>query len=173
MLASRHPRVTPSPDQAMPKRVCSMQVSAVDIPLPTGPSWLDRGMRQSRKNNWPVSVDRQPSLLVILVLEKPGVPLSTTKVEIPRWPLLLSVWATTTAKSATVALVIQVLFPFRTQESPSRTAEVSTAVASLPTLGSTAAVQPMIFPWTRAGTYFFFCSSVPAVRMGMASREVW
>src|SRR5271157_3866920 len=135
MPASTQACITPTAREEIPKRVYSMHVNAVFIPPPTGPRILEFGIRQSLKNSCPVSEERHPNFDPILCRVYPGVSFSTINVVIPLVPLLLSVCVSTTAKSDTVALVIQVLFPFRTHPSPFGTAVVSTAVASLPVLG--------------------------------------
>ena len=63
-------------------------------------------------------------------------PRSTMKAEMPLLPLLLSVTAITTMVSADWPCVMNALLPFSTQPSPSRTAVVRIAAASLPEPGS-------------------------------------
>ena len=77
---------------------------------------------------------------------KPFVPRSTMKAEMPFLPLLRSVTAMTTAMSARRPLVMKVLEPFSTQQSPSRTAVVLVPPASEPALFSVRPQQPSFSP---------------------------
>jgi len=45
------------------------------------------------------------------------------------------------------------------------------AAASLPASGSESAKQPMISPLASRGSHFFFCASVPNLRMGSSVSE--
>ena len=45
--------------------------------------------------------------------------------------------------------------------------------ASEPALGSVRAKAPTLWPVVSMGRYFFFCSSVPWVRMGSQQRPLW
>ena len=64
----------------------------------------------------------------------------------PLWPAARSFIVNSTQTSATGPLVIQFLVPLITQPSPSRTAMVFCAAASLPASGSLSAKQPSSLP---------------------------
>ncbi len=64
------------------------------------------------------------------------------------------------------------LEPLSTHSSPSRTAFVCTPWASVPAPGSVSPNAPIFLPLARSGRYFFFCSSVPYVRIGSAQSDV-
>jgi len=68
---------------------------------------------------------RIPSLLSIFSVEMPSVSIGRRKAVIPRWRSPGLVFAMTTPMSATVPLVIHILFPFRMYSSPSFSATVS------------------------------------------------
>ena len=112
-----------------------------------------------------MSDERTPSLSSFLPGRKPGVPRSITNALMPFLPLLLSVTAITTAVSATLPLVMNVLEPFSTQWSPSFTATVLVPPASEPALFSVRPQQPTFSPFASGVRYFFFCSSLPARKM--------
>lgn len=69
--------------------------------------------------------------------------------------------AHTTATSAKVPLVIHILDPLSTQESPSRTAVVRIEPGSLPASASVSPKQPMRSPAAIPGSHFVRCSSLP------------
>ncbi len=91
----------------------------------------------------------------------------------PFLPLLRSVTAMITAVSAIWPLVMKVLEPFRTQESPSLTPVVLVPPASEPALFSVSPQHPIFSPLARGTRYFFFCSSVPARKMCPEQRLLW
>ena len=80
-----------------------------------------------------------PSLDSFLPIDRPGVPLGTTKEAWPRWPRSWSTVATTTVTSAMPPLVMKTLVPLRTHSSPSCTAVVRSERTSEPALGSVTA----------------------------------
>jgi hypothetical protein len=55
-----------------------------------------------------------PSLSSVRETPKPGVPFSTTKALMPRWPRARSVWAKTSAKADSRPLVMNSLRPVTT-----------------------------------------------------------
>jgi hypothetical protein len=62
-------------------------------------------------------------------------------------------------------LVVKVLAPFSTQEFPSRTAVVLVPPASEPASGSVSDHAPSFLPDAKPVRYFFFCASVPNLKM--------
>ena len=91
----------------------------------------------------------------------------------PRPPLVGSVVASTIARSATGALVMKFLVPFRTQRAaPSRVARVRWALASEPASGSESAKQPIFRPAARSGSQRARWASVPSFRIGAATSEL-
>ena len=86
---------------------------------------------------------------------KPGASVGTRKALIPRLRWVGSVEAKTIARSATGALVMKFLVPFRIQPSPTlapaRVARVRRALASEPASGSESAKQPILRPAARSG----------------------
>ena len=90
----------------------------------------------------------------------------TTK---PRMPS--SVWAQTTATSATEPLVIHILLPLSTQSPPSRLALVRMLPGSEPWSGSVRPKQPMASPVAMRGSHSCFCSSLPQRQMANMASE--
>ncbi len=81
-----------------------------------------------------------------------------------------SVWAQTTAMSASDPLVIHILVPERTQSPPARRAWLRIAAGSLPASGSVSPKQPIALPAAISGSHRSRCSSLPKRWMGnMAS----
>ena len=99
--------------------------------------------------------------------------MGTRKAEIPLCFNDLSVVAKTTAKSASWALVIHALVPLRIQSSPSLTAVVEAALASLPFPGSLKAKQPSFCPDAHSVSALAFCSSLPNLRTGSQNKLVF
>ncbi len=56
---------------------------------------------------------------------------------------------------------MNIFVPFSTHSSPSRTAEVATAVMSLPASGSVMAAPMIASPAASGGRYFLFWASLP------------
>ena len=106
---------------------------------PRGRRASSAGTRQSSITSVQVSDARIPSLFSFLPTRMPGLSSSTTKAEIPWRPRVRSVTAMRTATSPTEALVMKFFEPFRTQESPSRTAVVFVPPESEP---ASASVRP-------------------------------
>ena len=102
----------------------------------------------------------------------PGLFISTMKVVMPLLPLLGSVLQKTMAKSEMGAAVMKHLRPLMIQSSPSRTAEVDTALASEPAPGSVRAKQGYFLPSAMGRRYFSSCSGVPASSRGPLPREL-
>ncbi len=111
---------------------------------------------------------RSDSLCLISGAEKPGVSVGTTK---PRTPS--SVWAQTTATSATEPLVIHILRPSRIQSLPSRRARVRMEPGSEPWSGSVSPKQPMASPAAIRGSHRCFCSSLPCLQIAYIASEPW
>lgn len=139
---------------------------AILKPIPSSPSRLSLGMRQSSKMMLPVDEARMPSLSSFFPNESPGVGMGTRKALMPLFCKDLSVLAKTTVAEASQQLVIQALVPFRTHESPSARAVVEAAPASLPFPGSLRAKQPILSPLVKGVIHCCFCSLEPNFRMG-------
>ncbi len=92
---------------------------------------------------------------------KPGVVVSTTNAVGPR-----SVLASTVQTSAIGPLVMKIFVPFRTKSSPSRTAVVRIAAASLPASGSVDAQAPISEPSHRPGSQRCCSCGVPCSQIG-------
>ncbi len=103
---------------------------------------------------------------------RPGVPRSTMNAEMPLWPLLLSDTAITTIVSPDAPCVMKALLPFSTQWSPSRTAVVRIAAASLPDPGSVSAQAASFSPRASGARYRSFCSVLPNIAMCDAPRPL-
>ena len=96
------------------------------------------------------------------------------KMEMPRLPFASrSVFAATRNVDAYVLLVINALDPLITHSSPSRTAVVRIWAASEPDWGSVSAKAHSVSPVAAGARYFCFCSSDPAIRIGMLPRDAW
>ena len=131
---------------AMPMRPLSRMRSVSTKPMPSRPSRLAAGTRQSSNASSEVSEERTPSLSSLRPARKPFVPRSTTIAEMPFLPAARSVTAITTAVSAMPPLVMKFFEPFSTKWSPSRTAVVRMPPASDPEPGSVSAQQPTFSP---------------------------
>ena len=70
-----------------------------------------------------------------------------------------------TSVSAEVPCVMNIFEPFSTQQSPSLTAVVRIAAASLPEPGSVRPHAESFSPLARGTRYFCFCSSVQNIAM--------
>ena len=112
-----------------------------------------------------VSEERIPSLSSGLPVLRPGVSRSTTKALMPRLPFDGSVTARTTNVPARAPFVTNCFAPFSTHASPSLTARVFMAAASVPDPGSLRHQLPIRSPDASAGSQRFFCSDVAAIRM--------
>ena len=111
---------------------------------------------------------RSESLCLIRGAEKPAVLVGTTK---PRMPS--SVWAQTTATSATEPLVIHILLPLSTQPPPSRLALVRMLPGSEPWSASVRPKQPSASPVAMRVSHSCFCSSLPQRQMANMASEPW
>ncbi len=130
-------------------------------PLPSGAMRLSAGTRQSAKTTSEVSLARMPSLFSLLPGQKPAVPFSTIRAEIPCGPFEASVTAMATHTSAWPPLVVNVFAPFSTQPPSRRSALVRVPPASEPASGSVSAQQPSFSPRASGTTYRRLCSSPP------------
>ena len=79
----------------------------------------------------------------------------------PAEPASGSVWAHTTATSASVPLVIHILEPSSTQSSPSRRARVRIEPGSDPASASVSPKHPSASPVAIRGSHCCLCSSEP------------
>ena len=68
---------------------------------------------------------------------------------------------------------MNVLAPFSTQPSPSRTATVRVPAASLPAEGSVSPHAPSISPLASGGRKRVFCASVPNIAMCAEHSPLW
>jgi hypothetical protein len=100
------------------------------------------------------------------------VPRSITKAEIPFFPLLRSVTAMATRMSPDLPCVMKIFDPFSTQASPSRTAVVRMAAASLPDPGSVRPHAASFSPVASGVRYWRRCSSLPNNEMWAAPRPL-
>ena len=100
-----------------------------------------------------------PSLSSFFPAASPGVPRSTTNAEMPLVPFARSVTAITTSTSADVPCVMKLLAPLSTQLSPSRTAVVRIAAASLPEPASVRPQAASFRPDASGVTKRCFCAS--------------
>src|ERR1700733_14344078 len=89
----------------------------------------------------------------------------------PRIPS--SVWAHTTAISATDPLVIHIFEPDRTHWFPLWMALVVMLDGSLPWSGSVSPKQPIASPAAIRGSHSSFCSADPYFQIGNMAREPW
>ncbi len=92
--------------------------------------------------------------------------------EIPLVPFDWSVTAMITRVSAEVPCVMNIFEPFSTQQSPSFTAVVRIAAASLPEPGSVRPQAASVAPFASGTRYFCFCSSVANIAMCAAPRPL-
>ena len=81
----------------------------------------------------------------------PGVPCSSTKAEIPRFPFVRSVTAITTITPPMLPWVMKVFEPLMTQHAPWRVAVVRMPAASLPALASVRPHAPSTSPAASRG----------------------
>ena len=105
---------------------------AVLNPVPGSPMIRSPGIRQFSKWISRVGDPLIPNLRSLVPTTKPSSSVCTTNAEIPLAPFSGSVTAITVYQLDTPPLVIQHLVPLSTQPSPSATALVRMAAASLP-----------------------------------------
>ena len=141
-------------------------------PAPTSPNLLASGMRQLSKIISAVSLALMPNLFSFFPPLKPGVPRSTINAVELSFALGSPVRQTTTAISPDLPWVIQHLVPFNTQWLPSFTAVVFILPASLPVLASVKPHAPKCSAVANLGKYFFFCSSLPKVKIWPVHNEL-
>jgi hypothetical protein len=98
-----------------------------------------------------VSLARIPSLFSFFPADMPAVSRSITNAEMPRCPLARSVIAIATTMPPIRPWVMKLFDPFRTQPSPSRTAVVRIAAASLPAPASVSPHAPITSPCVSRG----------------------
>ena len=113
-----------------------------------------------------------PSLSSGVPVRTPLVFMGKMKHEMPLWSFSLSFIANSTQTSATGPLVIQFLVPLISQPSPSLTATVFCAPASLPASGSDSAKQPSSLPEASGLSHSSFCASVPNRLIGSQTSEL-
>ena len=98
--------------------------------------------------------------------------IGTTNAEMPRWPLLGSVFAKTTVHVAWPAFVMKVFEPLRTYSSPRRSAVVFMRATSEPASGSLRPNEQRIGSSSSGGSHVSFCSSEPAMSTGPGAEAV-
>src|SRR5256885_7535858 len=126
----------------------------------TSPSTWSAGRRTSSRKICDDLLPRMPSFSSGGPQRTPLVFIGRMNAVMPRWPAALSFIVNNTQTSATGPLVIQFLVPLITQLSPSRTAVVFCAAASLPASGSLSAKQPSSLPEASGTSHCSFCASV-------------
>ena len=84
-----------------------------------------------------------------------------------------SVWAKTSATSATLPIEIHILLPVIDQPESVFFARVRRLAASEPVSGSVSAKQPSASPEQSRGSHSCFCSSVPQRSIEPQTSEVW
>src|SRR5512134_14795 len=109
MVVSRQSRAAPRAPNTIPYRASFRHDSGPDNPLASG-STASAGSRTPSRTSSEVTLARSDIFRVISGAENPGVSVGTTN---PRTPS--SVWAQTTATSATDPLVIHIFDPDNTQ----------------------------------------------------------
>mmetsp|Transcript_1151 Transcript_1151/g.3226 ORF Transcript_1151/g.3226 Transcript_1151/m.3226 type:complete len:239 (+) Transcript_1151:88-804(+) len=162
----------PSACAAMPMRPPSSVCMAILKPSPGSPSIAALGTAQSSKMRFAVDDPRIPSLSSGAPTEKPGASRSTRNAEMPLCFRDLSVVAKTTAASASRALVIQALVPFKTKWSPLSTAVVDAAPASEPFPGSERPKHPSFPPAANGAKNSAHCAASPRAATGAQYSEL-
>ena len=158
----------PSACAAMLGRERLSAVSKILMPSPGAPKRLARGTRHLSKATAAVGEARWPILSSMRVVEKPGVPFSTTSAEIaPLASAISDHLPNNSIRSQTLPLVMKVLPPSTMISSPAGVNLVVMPVASEPALGSVMAMEPMP-PAAMRGNSRFFCSSLPNKISGQA-----
>ena len=114
-----------------------------------------------------------PSFLSLRPADRPEVPRSTTKAEMPRRRAAGSVTAITTVSPARPACVVNVFVPSRTQSSPSARARVRRLPASLPASGSVSAQAPRYSPRASGDSQRSLCASDPNIPTCAAASPLW
>src|SRR5919202_1078559 len=100
---SRQARITPHAPAATVKRPWSRPYIAISKPCPSAPTRCSAGTSTFSKKSSPVEPTRTPSLFSMSRAVKPGMLFSSRKAEMPLWPAEGSVFANTSAWSASVA----------------------------------------------------------------------
>ena len=157
-------------EQETPSRPLVSEPIAIPNPAPTSPSTAASGTKQSSNARSASLIASEPIVVSTRVTVNPGVPRSTRNAVMPpRARLAGSVTAITSTTSARCAPLMYCLRPFRIQPPSPRTARVRIAAESEPASGSVSANDAFVLPAARPGTYFRFCSAVPAARSRSAS----
>ena len=141
-------------------------------PFPGFPRICPPLSSKSSKYTERVSEARQPIFFSGGPSRIPGVPASAIKTQIPRSSSPSMMRAVKVISPALPALVQNIFWPLMTYLSLCFTARVAVAPASLPAPGSVSPNAPNISPLASLGRYFFFCSSVPNIRIGIVPRLV-
>src|SRR5688572_2479552 len=167
-LSSSARRITPA---AIHGRERSNVFIAILKPLSSVPTSALFGILTSSKitsvvfdARWPILFSLRPGLT-------PGVLASTTKQAMPLCFIAGSNVASTVYQLATPPFVIQRFWPSSTYSSPCFVTRVRMPATSLPASGSLQQYAQNIssdVSWLR---YFFFCSSLPAIKSGIAPSE--
>src|SRR3954470_5931243 len=158
---SRHARITPHAPAATVKRPWSSPYMAISNPCPSSPTRFSAGTSTFSKKSSPVDPAQMPSLCSVSAVVKPGIPRSSMKAEMPLCFAAGSVFANTSAWSATLAYEIQFFEPLRMYPSPSRRAVDFIAATSDPAAGSVSPKHASFSPRACGASQRCFCSSLP------------
>ena len=133
-------------------------IAFIQPPDSEPPQRFSTGIRISSNVIERVSEHRCPILFSFLPKERPGVPASTIKPDIPLYPASGSVLANMKNQSALPAPVIHIFEPLMTYSSPSLTAIVLQAATSEPAPGSVIAYEAIAPSSATIRRYLSFCS---------------
>src|SRR6266511_321861 len=158
---SRHARTTPQAPAATVKRPWSRPYIAISKPCPSSPIRFSTGTSTFSKKSSPVEPAQTPSLFSVSRDVKPFAPFSITKALMPLCFAAGSVFANTSAWSATVAYEIQFFCPLRTYTSLSRRADVRIDATSDPAPGSVSPKHASFSPFAWGTSQRCLCSSLP------------
>src|SRR5436309_8935697 len=170
---SRHARITPQAPAATVNRPWSSPYIAISKPCPSSPTRFSAGTSTFSKKSSPVDPAQMPSLFSVSAVVKPGMPRSSMNAEIPLCFAPGSVFANTSAWSATFAYEIQFFEPLTMKRSPSRRAVVFIAATSEPAAGSVSPKQASFSPRACGTSQRCFCSSVAKRRRASELRPTW
>src|SRR5581483_11641707 len=170
---SRHARTTPHAPAATVNLPWSSECIAISNPWPSSPIRFSVGTATFTKKSSPVEPAQIPSLFSVSALVNPFMPFSSTNALTPLWPADGSVFAKTSAWSATVAYEIQFFCPFRTYTSPSRRAVERIEATSDPAPGSVSPKQASFSPFACGVSQRCFCSSVPYLSSESELSPTW
>ena len=154
-------------------RPWSSECIAISKPWPSSPIRFSAGTSTFSKKSSPVEPAQMPSLFSVSRVVKPFIPFSSTNALMPLCPAAGSVFANTSAWSATEAYEIQFFWPFRTYTSPSRRAVERIDATSEPASGSVRPKHASFSPFACGVSQRCFCSSLPYLRSESEFRPTW